>query len=375
MSLLHNRAFVLLAAGQAVSAIGSQFSLLAIPLLVLDLTASPAVTGLFAALRTVPPLVLLLPAGAWVDRWDRKRVMLVSDAARACVVGSVPLALVFDAPVLPLLAMAAVVEGVFNAFFGVAENATLPNLVPAEQLPRAVSIDVTSTQLAQTVGPGLGGWLYVLSRGLPFTVDAVSYAFSVLTLLCIHVPFQPTRTRKAGRRHLLAEIRAGLAYLMHHRGLRTLVVLVGGLNFCSQGYPVLLLVRARDLGADPQTIGLLFATGGLGGLLGALVAAKLQRTFGVGTVLIVSSWVWVLTWPPFALAPSLGWLAVANAVGWIVVPIQGVTQLSYRLQSFRTRCRAASTVSTGSLRSAASRWRCCSRAPWFRLWVLPLPSA
>jgi hypothetical protein len=195
-----------------------------------------------------------------------------------------------------------------------------------------VSVDVTTTQVAQTVGPGLGGWLYTLGQSLPFAVDAVSYAASVVSLLWIRVPFQQSRPNKPVQQHLLVEIRTGLAYLMHHPVLRTLAVLVGGLNFCSQGYPVLLIVRAQELGADPQTIGLLFASGGAGGILGALVAPKLQRMFGVGTLLMLSSWVWVLTWPPFALAPSLGWLAVANAVGWIIVPIQGVTQLSYRLQ-------------------------------------------
>jgi predicted MFS family arabinose efflux permease len=112
-----------------------------------------------------------------------------------------------------------------------------------------------------------------------------------------------------------------------------LVVLVGGLNFCSQGYPLILIVRAHEFGADAQTIGLMFASGGIGGLLGGIAAPRLQQRFGTGRMVMVASWIWVLTWPPFALAPNLGWLAVVNAIGWIIVPIHTITQLTYRLRA------------------------------------------
>jgi len=109
------------------------------------------------------------------------------------------------------------------------------------------------------------------------------------------------------------------------------VLLVGGLNFFSYGYPLILILRAQELGADAPTIGLLFASGGVGGILGALAAPRLQSRYGMGQLMLAVSWLWVLTWPAFALAPTVPWLAFTNAVGWIVVAIHGVTQLSYRL--------------------------------------------
>jgi predicted MFS family arabinose efflux permease len=333
MSLVRNKDFVLLSAGQFVSMVGTQISQLALPLLVLDLTGSAALTGIFVALRTVPPLILLLPAGAWLDRWDRKRVMLISDAARALALGAVAINIPLGGPILPLLMVATLIEGVFNTFFTVAEQACLPRVVRPDQLPQALAVDNTSDQVSRMAGPTLGGFLYALGRGVPFAVDAISYAASVVSLLFIKVPFQQERSATAEPPpSLVSQIRAGLAYLMAHPVLRLLVVLVGGLSFFSQGYPLIVILRAQELGADAQTIGLMFASGGIGGILGALAAPRLQRRFGVGRMVLLSSWIWVLTWPPFALAPDLPWLAVANAIGWVIVPIHNITQLSYRLK-------------------------------------------
>lgn len=331
MALFHNRAFVLLCTGQAISMVGTQVSQLALPLFVLDLSRSAALTGIFVALRTIPPLLLLLPAGAWLDRWDRKRVMVVSDTARALVLGSIPVAVAWGGPVLPLLGIVAIVEGAFNTFFTVAETACLPQVVSEGELSRAIAIDNTSDQVSRMVGPTLGGALYDLGRTVPFAVDAISYAASVICLLFIRVPFQQPRSTAMRAESLGHEIRAGLRHLAHHPVLRVLVILVGGLNFCSYGYPLIMIVRAQELGADPRTIGLMFASGGIGGIVGAVLAPKLLRRFGVGKMMIAASWVWVLTWPPFGFAPSLAWLALANAIGWIVVLIHGITQLSYRL--------------------------------------------
>jgi MFS family permease len=335
MRLLRNRDFVVLQAGQAVSMVGTQVSQLALPLLVLDVSGSAGLTGLFIALRTVPPLVLLLPAGAWLDRWDRKRVMLLSDAARALILGSIPLGLVLGWPMLPLLALAALVEGAFNTFFSVAETACLPQVVPDDQLAHALSVDRSTEQVSHLIGPSLGGLLYGLGRGVPFAADAISYAASVISLLFVRVPFQQPRTATSGaapaREPLVREIRVGLRYLVHHPVLRVLVVLVGGLNFFSYGYPLILIVRAQDLGADAATIGLIFASGGIGGIAGALLAPRLLGRFGSGTVLLLSSWLWVILWPPTALAPTLGWLVGVEVAAWVVVVVHGIAHLSYRL--------------------------------------------
>jgi MFS family permease len=284
--------------------------------------------------------VLLLPAGAWLDRWDRKRAMLLSDAARALLLASIPLGLGFGWPMLPLLGLVALAEGVFNTFFTVAEAACLPQVVRPDQLAQAISVDRTTEQISHLLGPSLGGALYGLGRAVPFATDALSYAASVVSLLFIRVPFQQARVisdRAQGpavsAASLLDEIRVGVRFLAQHPALRVLVVLVGGLNFCSYGYPLIMIVRAQDLGADPATIGLIFASGGVGGIAGSLLAPRLLRRYGAGSMLLVTSWLWVISWPPTALAPTLGWLAAVEVVGWVIVLLHSITHQSYRLAS------------------------------------------
>jgi predicted MFS family arabinose efflux permease len=99
------------------------------------------------------------------------------------------------------------------------------------------------------------------------------------------------------------------------------------------GYPLIMIVRAQQLHATPLAIGLLFATGGMGGIAGAVVAPWFQGRYRTGSIMIAASWVWVVTWIPYALAPTLVWLGVANVVGWLIIPIHTVTQTSYRLAS------------------------------------------
>src|SRR5262245_19027721 len=124
-SLWRNRDFVLLWSGQAISAAGTEVALLAYPLLVLVLTRSPAQAGIVGALRTLPYVVLCLPVGALVDRWDRRRVMIVCDSGSALAVGSVPLALALGRLTLAQLYVVALVEGTLYVFFNLANTACL----------------------------------------------------------------------------------------------------------------------------------------------------------------------------------------------------------------------------------------------------------
>jgi MFS family permease len=315
--------------GQVVSAVGSQVSLLAFPLLMLAITHSAAQTGLLIALANLPDTLLTLPLGVLVDRWDRKRLMVVSEATRGLALGSIPLALALGQLSLAQLAVVSLVEGAFANLYSIAESACLPQVVSREDLPAAVALGATSDAAARLAGPSLAGLLYTVNRALPFLVDAASYAASVVSLLFIRAEFQEERAATQGR--LWAEMCAGLRWLWGHAQLRFLALLVGGLNLCSFGYPLILIVRARELHANAFAIGLLFGIGGIGGMLGSLLAAPLRRRFTLEQIIVGAVWGWVLTWLPFALAQNLPALFVADVVGWPVVSIFLVTQYSYRL--------------------------------------------
>ena len=327
--LYRNGSFLLLWSGQIVSAVGTQVSQLAFPLLVFSVTQSAAVTGIITAIRGIPFIALTLPGGALVDRWNRKMVMIVCDAGRAVALGSIPLAYGLGHLSLVQLALATLVEGTLYTFFNVAEPAALPNVVAREQIPDAVALNNTIDSVSTLLGPSLAGVLYAAGRALPFAINAVTYAASVISLFFIRVPFQGAR--KTRQEHLWAEMRAGISYTWNRPVLRFMAVLIGWLNFLSMGYPLIMIVRAHDLHAGSIGTGLLFATGGVGSIVGTVLVFQIQRRFRFGSIVAVGTWVWALTWIPYALAPNVAALAVANAAGWLIIPILMGVQYSYRI--------------------------------------------
>src|SRR5713101_8567289 len=173
--LWHNRDYVLLWSGQMISSVGTQVSMLALPLLVLAITHSPAQAGLIAALRGLPYALFVLPAGALIDRWNRKRVMILCDAGRAVALGSIPVALLLGHLTIVQLCIVSLVEGTLFTFFNLAETACLPQVVSKEQLTSAVAQSTVIDSISGMLGPSLSGALYSIGRAIPFLTDAISY--------------------------------------------------------------------------------------------------------------------------------------------------------------------------------------------------------
>src|SRR5262249_52154798 len=155
-----NRDYMLLWSGQTVSSVGTQVSLIAFPFLVLGLTGSPTQAGFMGALRAVPYLIFSLPAGALIDRWDRKVVMIICDTGRARALCTTPLAPLPGQFPLTRFSLVSATEGTLFVFFNLAEVASLPRVVPKEQLPAANAQNAATEGTAVLVGPPLGGALF-----------------------------------------------------------------------------------------------------------------------------------------------------------------------------------------------------------------------
>src|SRR5437763_11176504 len=175
-----NRDYMLLWSGQMVSNVGTQVSTLAFPLLILALTGSPAQAGFAGALRALPYVIFSLPAGALIDRWDRKRIMILCDSGRALSMASIPLALAIGQLTVLQLFIVSAIEGTLFVFFNIAEAACLPRVVAKEQLPAATAQNMATDGINALIGPPLGGALYALGSMLPFLADAISYFASVI---------------------------------------------------------------------------------------------------------------------------------------------------------------------------------------------------
>ena len=326
--LRKNRDFILLWSGQVVSTVGSQVSQLAYPLLVLALTHSPRDAGIVGFARALPFLLLYLPAGAYVDRWDRKRVMLVADAGRALALGSVGLWLALGRPPLVWLAVTSFVEGSLFVFFQLSEGAALPQIVPHEQLPQAIAQNQARMQGAGLVGSPLGGALYGLSRLLPFVADAVSYAVSFVSLLFIRPAFQGAR--EPVQRTLRSEIGEGLGWLRRQPFLRAITACVAGTNFVHQALSLVLIVRLKDLGASSALIGAVFAVVAAGSIAGALAAPWIQRRVPPALVVLGSLWIWPAQSAALFLLGSPLAIGVLTAIAFTTGPIFNVVIGAYR---------------------------------------------
>ena len=350
--LRRNRDFLVFWSSQVVSTVGTRITSVAFPLLVLALTGSPAQAGLVGFAQTLPFLVWFLPAGALVDRWDRKRVMLASDAARALAMASIVVAVAADAMTVPHAAAVAFVEGTFFVFFDVAETAALPHLVSPRQLPTALAQNQARQLGADLAGQPLGGALFAVGRAVPFLVDAVSYAVSFLALLVVRPTFQDDRRPAATR--LRGDIAEGVAWLWRDAFLRTLVLVASGWNLVGTAVVLALIVRARDLGASPAGVGAVLGFAGAGGVLGSLVAPLAQRRLPARAILVGAPWASAVSGALLAVVPSPLALGVVVGVAALAGPACNVVIAGYRYALTPDRLQgrvvsAARVVAWGSI--------------------------
>lgn len=336
--LWRNFDFLLLWSGQTVSTLGTNISALALPLLALALTHSPALAGLLAAARQLPYLLVSLPAGALVDRWERRRTMIYCDLVRWLALGSVPLAFALGHLTLVQLYLVAFIEGTAYVLFSLAQISALPHVVSEKQLPRAYALDTTTEYVGTLLGPSLSAFIIglvpVVQLGaiLAYLVDSGSYLVSVLSLWRMRVSFQAERIKEGGPRRLYREIAEGLRFLWQQRNLRFMALLTALVNFLQSPIDLALIILAQShLHLSVQFIGLVLSAGGVGGVLGGVFAPWLRERLRYGQILFGSLIVWTCAILLLALAPSALALLVGKFLLGFAWPSYGVVVVSYRL--------------------------------------------
>ena len=351
-SLWRNRDYMLLWSGQALSDIGGAVSELAFPLLVLAVTHSPAQAGFAAALRALPAALFSLFAGVLVDRWNRKWVMLVCDAGRALSLASIPIAFALGHLTIAQLYITAFLEGTLLILFDLAKTAAVSQVVTRAQLSTAIAQDEFVEGTTALFGPSLSGALYTLSEMFPFITDAISYLISIVTLLLIRTPFQ--HERKPVRRNVLREIAEGMSWLWHQPFVLTMTLLMGAGAFVFSGNVLIIIILAQQQHASAVVIGLIFAVGGVGSILGSLLAPRLEHRLTVGQSILLCRWYFVVSWPLLALAPFPPVLGAVEFGTGFVDPIEDVPYFSHRLKlipdALKGRVLSACRLFPGTMR-------------------------
>lgn len=219
--LRRNRDFLLLMWGQAGSLIGSSMTNLALVMLAYAVTGSSAQAGLVSAVYGAGMALMMLPAGAIIDRVDRKRAMIVTASASAVVLVSVPIAGAIWTVTLPHLFVVAGLGGALTCFYNPAELAALKAVVPPAQMGSAMAANQGRGSVATLIGPPAAGLLYSIGRTLPFLADALTF---VVAAACTALVRRPSPAPDRPRRHLLRDVGDGLAWLRRVRPVRDLVV-------------------------------------------------------------------------------------------------------------------------------------------------------
>jgi MFS family permease len=293
----------------SVSELGTQVSQLAIPLAAISLVHATALeVGLLAAAGYLPLAVFGLPAGAWVDRLRRRGVLLATDLSRALVLASIPVAHAFGHLTIAQLCVVALIVGGLSVFFDVAYASYLPSLVGSADLARGNSRLQVSEQGAAVLGPGLAGWLIGLA-GAPLAIatDAASYLGSAFFVNRIRHR-EPPPDVASSRPALRSQIAEGLRYVFGERSLRGIAIGAALINLFGRMMVVVLpIYLVRSVGYSPSAIGIVFALGAVGFLLGAGLADRVTEVLGIGLTIVMGGTVaaaalLLLAVPPASIA-------------------------------------------------------------------------
>ncbi|MET9336194.1 MFS transporter [Nonomuraea sp. NPDC003804] len=334
MGLLRHRGFLLLFGADTISQVGTQVSMVALPLVaVVALRASPFEMGLLVAAETAAFLLIGLPAGVWVDRLRRRPILITGDLARAALLASVPVAWWLGVLSMPQLYVVGLCVSVATVFFDVAYQSYLPSLVERDRIVEGnAKLEIVRSG-AQVAGPGAAGWLvHLVTAPVAILVDAVSFLLSGLLLAGIKGDSDtPARDERRG---LVREIGEGLAFVLRHPILRMIAACTASANLANamnNALAVLFLINV--VGVSPGVMGLLFSAAGVGGLAGAALVGPVSRWAGSARTIWLSA---LLTSPFMLLVPlaAQGWRLGLYVLAWFVVSagivVYNVSQLSFR---------------------------------------------
>ena len=314
------RAFL---SGQAVSLLGDGLAVLAVPLLVLDLSRNPLVSALSAASLTAGYLLVGLPAGVLVDRMDAWRVLLVTDALRAALFAALFGFAAGGLLAVWLVLVIAFAAGACSVFFQTALVVVVKDLFPAAGLIRANSVLELASQLSLVAGPAVVGVLAAVgSINLALLADALTFAISLLSLLAVGRwrPRPQVRPTARSWRAMGTELRAALRYLASVRVLVILTAVQIVVNLCL-AVEKLIIFDARDtLGLTPSLVAVVVAAGGAGGVIGALSASRLAAWIGEIRLVVIAIAATGFATASMSAAGSALSLAAANlGYGWALV--------------------------------------------------------
>jgi MFS family permease len=307
--LRRNRDFWTVLLGQGVSSFGDSITNTALPLLVLSLTGSGFIMGIVNVLSTLPDLLVGLFAGAYADRWDRRKMMFGADLGRALLTALIPISVWLDGPTIPLILLVTFPTQVLRVLWLAAYTACVPGLVGRPQVARASAVFEAVFNIGWIVGPAIAGLLAAtIGPGPTIALDALTFLISAGAMLLVRRPLRAERHEES---HILADIREGVRFVAREPTLRAVLALWTTTSIITAGLTTALIFHItidRDLGAG--VVGLVLSAFAVGSLAGSVVAARLAIK-RVGLVMLAGA---------LGMGLSLV-IAAAGAPVWVIVAV------------------------------------------------------
>ncbi|SDZ65177.1 Predicted arabinose efflux permease, MFS family [Asanoa ishikariensis] len=312
--VLHNKQFLWLWIGSTVSLVGTSGAHIAYPLLVLTLSGSPVFAGWVAFAVLLPAILLQVPAGLVADHSNRRHVMLGCQAVGALGAALVTIGVYYNVSfLLAVLLMVAFVEGSLSVVFTVAQVAAIRDVVSEEQRASAFGWYETQQPSSRLVGRAIGSALFGVTHWLPFAVNFASYVGTLGTLLLLRPSrFEPRR--QSGRpdaNSTWVNVSRGFRWVWSIPFVRDAALIVGALNAVFQVVILVVIVAGHDANWPSWMVGMVLASTGVGGILGGLVAPRLNRRFPPRLVFAAGTACWALFLLMFATTTNAGVVALA----------------------------------------------------------------
>ncbi|MCO5997982.1 MFS transporter [Actinoallomurus rhizosphaericola] len=313
----------------AINSVGDGAFVAAMPLLAVTVTRDPVMISLISVGEYLPWLVVSLPAGVYVDRHDRATLMWRCQAVQALIVALVAATALLHIVTIAELIIASFLLGCAQVVITNAAQAVLPELVPAAALQQANSNQYTVQTVGQSsAGPPLGSIMFAVAAPLPFGVDAVSFIVSAALLASL--PQVRVDRKQVPMRTAVPE---GLRWLLGHRLLRTLALLLGLNTFCNQmGFATLVLLGKLTLHLTSAEYGLLLVGVGVGSVIGGLINTRLARRFGALPTFVGALAANAVLYAGMGLASNGVVLGVLIALSGLVITVSSVVTVSMRQQ-------------------------------------------
>jgi MFS family permease len=357
---LQHRNFRLFFGGQSISLVGTWITRVATSWLVYRLTGSELLLGVAGFAGQIPTLIITPFAGVLVDRHDRRRILLWTQAGSLLQSALLAVLTFTDIITVRQIIWLQVVQGIINSFDTPARQAFVSEMVEDRRdLPNAIALNSSMVNGTRIIGPSIGGVLIAaFGEGWCFAIDAISYVAVIASIVAMRV--SPRIHQGAAEMHLLEELHHGWKYVFHSVPIRSALLLVAIVSTAGTPYTVLMpAIAAQVLHGGPNTLGLLMTATGVGALSGALYLAQRESVLGLGRIIMWASAVFGVGLVIFSLTTSLwpAFLVLAIAGCGFMIHLAATNTILQTIVEERLRGRVMSfytmaffgTVPIGSL--------------------------